>query len=356
MPQFDKIVVITKQTELESLQQRFGTAPAAKFYIVQAAAAAAMARPMLASSAPRVGGKAGSGPAPPPAPPPPAPEPPPDEAFRPYQASHDAYMRALDTLRQALPEGVRTQFIDRSFLPNFSFGDRDLIVTLGPDGLVVNTGKYLTGQPILALNPDPARIDGVLLPFRIDHAAGALRQALGERLRVADITMARADLNDGQVLYGVNDLFVGQRTHVSARYQLRFRETAEDQSSSGIIVSTGAGSTGWFRSIITGAVEVVEGFFDVDESRKLNKSHRFDWQAEYLYFSVREPFVSRTSSANMTFGRIEPGERLEIISQMPQQGVIFSDGIEADYLAFNSGAIATIGVAEKKVRLITGVG
>lgn len=340
MPQFDKIVVITKQTELERLQERFGTAPAAKFYIVQAAAAAAIARPAPAASPQQVRTETADG----------------EDAFRQYQVSHDAYMRALEALRQALPDGVRTQFIERSFLPNFSFGDHDLVVTLGPDGLVVNTGKYLAGQPILALNPDPARIDGILVPFRVEEAARALRTALSGRLMLADITMAQATLNDGQVLYGVNDLFIGRRTHVSARYQLRFRNTLEDQSSSGIIVSTGAGSTGWFRSIITGAVEVVEGFFSVDESKALTKSHRFDWEAGYLYFSVREPFVSRVSSANMTFGRIDPGEALEVTSQMPQEGVIFSDGIEADYLAFNSGAIATIGVAEKKVRLITRAG
>lgn len=340
MPQFDKIVVITKQTELESLQQRFGTAPAARFYIQQAVAAAAMSRAASAPAAPRAQAE---------------PEPP-DDAFEQYQASHDTYMRALEALRHALPEGVRTQFIERSFLPNFSFGDRDLVVTLGPDGLVVNTGKYLAGQPILAFNPDPARIDGILVPFRMEQATHALRTALSGGITLAEITMAKAELNDGQVLYGVNDLFIGQRTHVSARYQLRFGDAVEDQSSSGIIVSTGAGSTGWFRSIITGAIEVMEGFFEVDDSRQLSKSHRFDWQADYLYFSVREPFVSRVSSASMTFGRIERGEQLELISQMPQQGVIFSDGIEADYLAFNSGAIATIGVADKKVRLITRAG
>ena len=37
---------------------------------------------------------------------------------------------------------------------------------------------------------------------------------------------------------------------------------------------------------------------------------------------------------------------------MPQNGVIFSDGIEEDYLAFNSGAVARIALAEKKVHLL----
>lgn len=34
-------------------------------------------------------------------------------------------------------------------------------------------------------------------------------------------------------------------------------------------------------------------------------------------------------------------------------GVIFSDGIESDFLNFNSGSIATIGIAKEKARLVT---
>lgn len=164
--------------------------------------------------------------------------------------------------------------------------------------------------------------------------------------------MAKAELNDAQALYAVNDLFIGQRSHVSARYRLRFRGRTEDQSSSGIIVSTGAGSTGWFRSIITGAAGVMAAFAGARDVGRTRERYRFDWEADYLYFSVREPFISRTSSADLAFGRIEVGEELEIVSQMPQNGVIFSDGIEADYLDFNSGAVGRVGLAEKQVHLI----
>ena len=71
--------------------------------------------------------------------------------------------------------------------------------------------------------------------------------------------MAQAILNDGQALLALNDLFIGQRTHTSARYTIHYDNREEDQSSSGVIVSTGAGSTGWYRSIVTGGVGLVEG-------------------------------------------------------------------------------------------------
>jgi hypothetical protein len=82
------------------------------------------------------------------------------------------------------------------------------------------------------------------------------------------------------------------------------------------------------------------------------ETYRLPWEADELYFSVREPFTSRTSAANIVFGKIGPRRPLVLRSYMPENGVIFSDGVEADYLAFNSGAVATIGVAERKARLI----
>jgi NAD kinase len=307
-----KVVVVTKTTALEELVQRFNTREQAAFYIEH------------------MGGR-----------------------FADYQDAHDAYQSALETLRASLPKGVRSHWINRSFLPTYTFDRSDLVVTLGPDGLVVNTAKYLDGQLLVALNPDPARIDGVLLPFPVQDVAAAIGLAMSGRKVWKAIAMARADLNDGQRLLAVNDLFVGQKTHVSARYRLIHNGREEDQSSSGIIISTGAGSTGWYRSIVTGAAGMVESMTGLNQVRAARDQYRFDWEAKSLVFSVREPFVSKTSGAELVHGRIEAGAPLEIVSQMPQNGVIFSDGVEEDRLDFNSGTIARIGLADQTLRLVT---
>ena len=162
--------------------------------------------------------------------------------------------------------------------------------------------------------------------------------------------MARAELNDGQSLLAVNDLFIGQKTHASARYRIRFGGREEDQSSSGIIVSTGAGSTGWHRSILTGAAGIVGAYVEAQRAVELRDRYRFDWEAPDLVFHVREPFISKTSGAELVLGRIGPDEPLDVVSHMPQNGVIFSDGVEEDRLDFNSGAIARIGLAERTLR------
>jgi len=315
MPDFDQIVIITKKTALDELVERFNTKEQARFYVEHMGA-----------------------------------------SFADYEDAHDAYRRSLELLRRSLPGGVRAQFVERQFLPTFLFGDHDLVATLGPDGLVANTAKYLKDQPILAFNPDPRRVDGILVTFPVSGAKAACEAALSDALPTRGVTMAKATLNDGQALYAVNDLFIGPRSHVSARYRLDFDGAQEDQSSSGIIVTTGAGSTGWFRSLLTGAAGLVDGFTDQGASKKLRDAYRFDWEADTLYFTVREPFVSKTSQAKLVFGRIEPGRELRLTSYMPQNGVIFSDGIEADCLEFNSSAIASVGLAERKLRLLVPVG
>ena len=109
------------------------------------------------------------------------------------------------------------------FLPNFLFAQGDLVVTVGVDGLVVNTAKYLDGQPLVAVNPDPAHIDGVLLPFRVAQAPEGVRRALRGEARTRAISMAQARLADGQQLLAFNDLFIGVRSHVSARYLIQPR-------------------------------------------------------------------------------------------------------------------------------------
>ena len=84
----------------------------------------------------------------------------------------------------------------------------------------------------------------------------------------------------------------------------------------------------------------------------MQPSQHFKWDADYLYFSVREPWPSKTSSADITFGRITARKTLRIVSLMPENGVIFSDGIESDYLPFNSGTEAIVTLANKKGCLI----
>ena len=312
MSLIEKIVLVTRRTRLEELLIRFGTRDQARFYLEHM-----------------------------------------QVTFDSYDQEHAVYAAALENVRRALPRGLRLQELERELLPTYTFNDRDLVVVVGQDGLVVNCAKYLGAQPVVAVNPDPARFDGVLLPFSVPDTARAVSSVLEGRVRVRSITMATAQLNDGQRIDAVNDLFIGIASHASARYDLEWQGSRESQSSSGVIVSTGAGSTGWHRSILTGSAAITAALGGGEEALAVRDAYRFDWEARELRFCVREPFISRTSSAAICYGRIGPGERLVVMSQMPIDGVIFSDGILADAVSFCSGAVATVSIADRSLHLVT---
>jgi hypothetical protein len=266
--------------------------------------------------------------------------------FSDYVAEHRRYHDAVAKAESVLRDFGRVQTLQRRYLANFIFGPDDTVVVLGQDGLVANTLKYLDRQHVVGVNPDPARWDGVLLPFRVDDLVRIMPEELQRKRPIKTVTMAKATLNDGQTLHAVNDLFIGQRSHVSARYTIAVGGHEEQQSSSGIIVSTGLGSTGWLKSVYAGWAAATHTLLKRDVEAP--DAGAFAWDADYLHYFVREPYPSRTTGANIVIGRIAHADRMTLVSQMPENGVIFSDGIESDYLEFNSGFLATIGVAERQ--------
>jgi hypothetical protein len=266
-----------------------------------------------------------------------------------YAAEAEAQESTVDRLQRELDFGLPIKVIDRSFVPNYDFWNTAVVVVVGQDGLVANVAKYVGDLPIVGINPDPDQIDGILVPFRPEHARGIVGRVLDGRFQNRTVTMAEAILNDNQRLLAFNDFYIGADSHVSARYTLEARGHREPQSSSGVLVATGAGSTGWMSSVfnMTRGVASLLGT-DVQDAVRL------DWEERRLIWAVREPFASKHSQASLVAGLLDENEVLILESVMPEGGVIFSDGVEADFLPFTSGTIVQIGVASQRANLVVG--
>ena len=306
---YENIVVVTRKTQLEELVARFNTISQARFYLESA-----------------------------------------NQSFEPLQQAHDIQHQTLDAVRDAVPSGTKNQIIDRDLVPQFTFGADDLVIVVGQDGVVSNTAKYLEEQPVLGVNPDPNRFDGVLLPFNAKTIGAGVGRCMNGKDQVANVSLAEARLEDGQSLLAFNDFFIGAQSHVSARYRINLAGCSENQSSSGIIVSTGAGSTGWLQSVYSGAQGVIEALGG--QVVPPPDGGRLPWDTNKLLYSVREPFPSVATETSMVHGAFGNQDRLVVTSHMSTNGVIFSDGVESDFLSFNSGAQVTIGVAKKVARLV----
>ncbi len=250
---------------------------------------------------------------------------------------HVRFDHVLRDMLAAIPGDWRRNQVKRHELDRFLFEPDDLVIAIGQDGLVANVAKYLNGQSVIGVNPDAHLYDGILVPFSSDAAKGLMVPAMHGDVDRQYRTMVQATLDDGQTLYALNELFIGHRSHQSARYRISMNDCDERQSSSGIIVATGTGATGWAKSIHRERGDRLKLPACDDES---------------LAFYVREAFPSVATGTHLTAGLIGANQQLQVHSENNEGGVIFGDGIEQDYLAFNWGTVAYLGVAPKKLAMV----
>jgi hypothetical protein len=255
------------------------------------------------------------------------------QSLGPVTEAHERQQAALRTVVAGLPPTWRRTRIDRAALDRFLFEPDDLAVVVGQDGLVANVAKYLDDQPVLGINPDPSRIDGVLVRHPAAAARDLVRDLGAGRARTEVRTRVEAVTDDGQRLRALNEIFVGHRSHQSARYRLTALGGTERQSSSGFLVATGTGATGWAASIARASRLQVALPTPVEPA---------------VVLLVREPWPSKSTGAALLGGRVD---EVRAVSEMEHGGVLFGDGIEADALALPYGRSVTLRAAPRGLRL-----
>ena len=164
-------------------------------------------------------------------------------------ARHEAQAEAVRMVSATIPVSWRRGDVEREDLSRFLFAPEDIVVVVGQDGLVPNVAKYLDRQPVIGIDPEPGRNPGVLVRHRAEEAGAFLLAAYAGRLEPTPLTMVVAEADDGQRLEALNEVFVGHPSHQTARYTVTVPGGSERQASSGVVVGTGTGATGWCSSI-----------------------------------------------------------------------------------------------------------
>lgn len=301
----DRVVIVTKATRLEELVQQYLTEGAAGFALESRG-----------------------------------------QSIDPYYAEDAAYKAAVIELRRQIPSDLSVATATRDELPNFLFRPNDLIVVCGPDGLFVNVAKYVDQQLVLTVNPDPRTVAGVLMLFSPSSVGKMIALIKAEKHQVERIPFVKATIDDEYVIWGVNDIFIGRKDHVSARYKMTFSGHTEHQSSSGIIVSTGVGSTGWLRSVAAQCA----GLTGRNVPNALSSMPSAT--SNELVFVVREPFPSPNTGANLVTGRVRPNNPLIVTSEMPEGGFVFSDGVIEKAVTWKAGSTVTVTVGDRYIQRV----
>lgn len=292
-----RVVIVSRATEREELVLRHGTLQQARFF--------------LESRGQRI-----------------------DEVL----ARNELMQNALHIVTSSVPAAWRRGRVRRHELDRFLFEPEDVVIAVGQDGLVANVAKYLRGQPVIGVNPSTALYGGVLVRHPPQATSDLLAMFARGTLRCEERTMVQARLGDGQTLVALNEIFVGHKTHQSARYRLTFGSHSEHHSSSGLIVVTGTGATGWAKSI--------------SQSRQSPPPLPGPTDPN-LTFLVREAWTSITTCASLVDGQIGPGERLVVTSEMNEDGTVFGDGIESDRLDLPYGQTVELERAAQRMHLVS---
>ncbi|AKJ10072.1 inorganic polyphosphate kinase [Streptomyces incarnatus] len=251
-------------------------------------------------------------------------------------ARHRRARRALAEVAAAVPLTWRQARVERGDLDRFLFAPEDVVVVIGQDGLVANTAKYLLGQPVIGIDTDPGRNPGVLVRHRPADAARLLAAA---DTAVDELTMVEAVADDTQRLLALNEIYLGTPGHQTARYRLGLEDdggVVEAQASSGVLVGTGTGATGWLRSV-----------WQERGSRLPLPSPAED----RLVWFVREAWPSPATGTSLVAGELGASAALTVTAESDRL-IAFGDGIETDALQLTWGQTVRVGVCGQRLRLV----
>jgi NAD kinase len=200
--------------------------------------------------------------------------------------------KETETCKLIKKEGFEIVYAWKNTLSKKHLEDVDLVISIGGDGTALSASHYLEEKPLLAVNSDPNKSEGALTTLSV----GELEEKLEEVKKGFEIEyLERIEVyinGKRQDFLALNDVFIAnEKAYLISKYKLSFNGEQEEQMSSGIIFSTGTGSTAWFKS--AGGTP-------------------FSAQSKFIKMIVREPYHGRNMKFSLVQETIREKDDVEI--------------------------------------------
>ncbi len=250
------------------------------------------------------------------------------------EGSHLRHQMTLKTvLRDLQEEGFRVETILRSRIGRQKSVDKKfrLVVTVGGDGTLLDASHLVGKTPVLGVNSDPSRSVARFSGCRGENFRSVLREYLQGKLGPARVPRLQFSLNGVKAGWLVlNDLLVTTLSPAgTTRYILKVGGRVEEQMSSGVWISTAAGSTAAILSAGGRALPV---------------------SAKKFQYVVREAYQRKFGTRKILKGILGGGQVLEVVSRM-KEGRVFVDGASL-FLPFKTGDRLKVRLSNQPLNLI----
>ena len=169
----------------------------------------------------------------------------------------------------------------------------DLVISIGGDGTALSASHNIEDKPLLAVNSNPGKSEGALTTLDISQLDEKLEELKSGKINGEKLERIEVYVNDKRIpMLALNEVFVGnEKAYLMSKYKLKFNDGIEEQRSSGIIFSTGTGSSAWFKS--AGGVP-------------------FSAQSKYIKMIVREPYLRSLKKFSMVHETIREKDEVEV--------------------------------------------
>jgi len=205
---------------------------------------------------------------------------------------------------------LKIETIWKNIISKDHLKDKDLVISIGGDGTFLSASHYIENTPILGVNSDKNRSEGALTTIELNQLNNKIRKILENKIKIKEYTREKIVIHHKdrkiETESALNETFFGNiNPHHTTNYEIEYKNKKENQKSSGVVVSTGTGSTAWYHSM---------GGFAFGRERK------------QLRFRVRELYKRKLHKSKIKKGKIKQNERLVIISKM-NHAIIAIDSI-----------------------------
>lgn len=209
----------------------------------------------------------------------------------------------------------------------------DLVISLGGDNSFTYTSHFVVDTPIAGINSDPSRSTGALCGWNDIFAFADMWKKMAYK-KEAWIRL-NAIIDGKQITPATCEYFLGEKLRKDmSRHILVYRGREYEQKSSGVLIVTGAGSTGWY---------------DTAGRYHFPKGNRFAKTEKKARFLITEPFRYEKEK-DLYAGELLPGEEVILYSLNDGQGYATADCW--DEYDFSRGKKASIRISDSPLHVV----